>query len=208
MTSPSSPAFGADDDDVVVLVDPRDNVVGVAPKLDVHRQGQLHRAVSVVLFDDRGHLLLQQRAATKYHSGGLWSNTCCGHPRPGESVRDAANRRLRDELGITGCELVTACEFTYRADLGDGFVEHELDHVVIGRWRGEVVPNPAEVADTRWVERGRLLQSLAKTPRLYSAWTLDVVVWACWHMWRLDPEGPPTDHGGGAFRVDRARYTG
>lgn len=207
MTSPSF-AFSADDDDVVVLVDPRDHVVGVAPKLDAHREGRLHRAVSIVLFDECGRLLLQRRARTKYHSRGLWSNTCCGHPRPGESVRDAANRRLREELGIADCDLVAVAEFMYRADLGDGLVEHELDHVLIGRWNGEMAPNPAEVADTRWEERERLLHWLSIVPARYTVWTLDVVVRACCHDWRLGPESARTGRRNGPFRVDQAPYTG
>jgi isopentenyldiphosphate isomerase len=123
-------------------------------------------------------------------------------------VRDAANRRLRDELGITACELVAAGEFMYRAELGDGLVEHELDHVLIGRWSGNVAPNPAEVADVRWVGRGHLLRSMAKSPERYSVWALDVVFRACSYRWRLDPERPRTERGDDPFRVDRARFTG
>jgi isopentenyl-diphosphate delta-isomerase len=201
-------SFVPDRDEVVVLVDARDNAVGVAPKLDAHRNGRLHRAVSVVLFDDRSRLLLQRRAETKYHSGGLWSNTCCGHPRPGESIRDAAMRRLSDELGITGCDLNEVSVFVYRADLGGGLAEYELDHVVIGRWNGVATPNPTEVMETRWVEREQLLRALATTPGQYTAWTPDVVFRACWHEWQLPPGDSWVERPCGAPHVDRTRYSG
>ena len=164
-----------DDEDVVVLVDDRDAVVGVAPKLSAHREGRLHRAVSVVLFDDDGRLLLQRRADGKYHSGGLWSNTCCGHPRPGESVPAAAHRRLSAELGITGCELTPVSWFVYRAALADGLVEHELDHVLVGRWNGATAPNPAEVSDTRWADRDSILEELTADPTRFTVWMRAVV---------------------------------
>src|SRR5688572_21546784 len=166
-------------DDVVVLVDQAGTAVGVAPKIEVHRNGRLHRAVSVVLFDESGRLLLQRRAATKYHSGGLWSNTCCGHPRPGESVKDAAGRRPRGELGITGCELTEVSRFVYLANVGSDLVEHELDHVLIGRWTGATSPDPAEVSETRWVERDMMFAELAGAPGRFTAWMRDVVDRAC-----------------------------
>lgn len=162
-------------DDVVVLVDAGDAVVGVAPKLAAHRDGRLHRAVSVVLFDDRGRLLLQRRALGKYHSGGLWSNTCCGHPRPGESVTDAARRRLGDELGIDAGGLIRVSDFVYYAELDDGLVEHELDHVVIGDWNGAITPDPSEVAGIRWIDWDVLLGELSAWPATYTRWTSSVV---------------------------------
>jgi isopentenyl-diphosphate delta-isomerase len=173
---------GDPDDDVVVLVDARDLAVGVAPKLEAHRTGQLHRAVSVLLFDDAGRVLLQRRAAAKYHSAGLWSNTCCGHPRPGESVASAGGRRLRDELGIMGCRLTSVAAFQYRAELGNGLVEHEVDHVLIGHWNGSASPDPREVMETRWVERGLLLADLTLTPDRYTTWVRDVVHHAWAHV--------------------------
>ena len=168
-------------DDVVVLVDMGDAVLGVAPKLEAHREGRLHRAVSVVLFDDDGRLLLQRRAAEKYHSGGLWSNTCCGHPRPGESVEDAARRRLRDELGIDVNDIRRVDQFVYCADLDGGLVEHELDHVVVGSWNGSVEPDPSEVSETRWVELHQLLADLVNAPGRYTAWLRKVIFHACRH---------------------------
>lgn len=162
-------------DDVVVLVDERDRTLGFAPKLDVHRDGRLHRAVSVVLFDGQGRVMLQRRAEAKYHSGGLWSNSCCGHPRPGESVEDAAGRRLNDELGVAGCEVTRVGELAYYAELGDGLIEHELDHIVVGHWAGAVTPNPLEVSEIRWVEPRSVLADLAELPGEYTAWAAAVI---------------------------------
>jgi isopentenyl-diphosphate delta-isomerase len=184
-------------DDEVVLVDRRDKVVGVGPKFEVHRRGQLHRAVSVVLFDDQGRLLLQRRAAAKYHSAGLWSNTCCGHPRPGESVGDAARRRLMDEMGIEGCGLTRVTEFLYFAELDGGLVEYELDHVLIGRWNGPTNPDPGEVAETRWIDRDLLFEELVQDPDRYTAWIGRVVGHACRHEGMV-----------GVLRVDAARRYG
>lgn len=138
--------------------------------MDVHRDGRLHRAVSVVLFDDAGNVLLQRRASSKYHSGGLWSNTCCGHPRPSESVIDAAHRRLREEMGIVGCTLQDIGSFIYRAALHDGLVEHELDHVVIGQWKGNPQPDAREVSAWRWIPLERLTSELSANDRWYTAW--------------------------------------
>jgi len=166
--------------DLVVLVDGRDTAVGVAPKLDVHRDGRLHRAVSVLLFDDAGRVLLQRRAEGKYHSAGLWSNTCCGHPRPDEPVIDAARRRLRAEMGIdvAAADVELAATFVYRAELAGGLVEHELDHLVVGRWTGEPMPDGREVAEWRWVARDALERDLAATPQRYTAWLPYVLEYA------------------------------
>lgn len=172
---PESVLPGGRDEDFVVLVDDHDVVVGTAPKLAAHRDGHLHRAVSVVLFDDHGRVLLQRRADGKYHSGGLWSNTCCGHPRPGESVHDAAQRRLGAELGVAGCELTAVSWFVYRASLDDGLVEHELDHVLVGRWNGSTLPDPTEVSETRWVDPDAVLRELAAAPGRFTVWMREVV---------------------------------
>jgi isopentenyl-diphosphate delta-isomerase len=174
------------DDDVVVLVDRTNSVLGVAPKLDAHRDGRLHRAVSVVLFDREGRVLLQQRATGKYHSGGLWSNTCCGHPRPDETATAAAHRRLNHELGIENCALTPVSEFVYYADVDGGLVEHELDQVLIGCWTGQPKPDPHEVSATRWVEPEVLFADLAVRPRDYTAWTRQVVSHACSHRKALE----------------------
>jgi isopentenyl-diphosphate delta-isomerase len=187
VTSYGYPPVG--DDDVVVLVDATDASIGVAPKLDVHRDGRLHRAVSVVLFDGHGRVMLQRRAEAKYHSGGLWSNSCCGHPRPGESVEHAAGRRLNDELGVEGCEVTRVGELSYFADLGNGLVEHELDHIVVGQWGGAVTPNPLEVAEVRWVEPAALFAHLAEAPAAYTAWAGPVIAQA---LRRIDVDSVST----------------
>ncbi|HNK86555.1 MAG TPA: isopentenyl-diphosphate Delta-isomerase, partial [Flavobacteriales bacterium] len=115
----------------VTLVNERDEVIGRMEKLEAHRVGALHRAFSIFIFNREGRLLLQQRADGKYHSPGLWTNSCCGHPRPGEPTMKAAQRRLHEELGIR-CELTEEFTFSYRAEFGNGLIEHELDHVFFG----------------------------------------------------------------------------
>lgn len=158
------------DEDDVILVDAEDRPLGRAPKLDVHRDGRLHRAVSVVVQDRRGRVLIQRRSTAKYHSPGLWSNTCCGHPRPGEDIVAAACRRLRAELGIEVAALRPIASFIYHADLGGGLVEHELDHVLVGMWNGEPVPDAQEVGDWRWEDLRALRQDVAAAPEKYTAW--------------------------------------
>ena len=157
-------------DELVVLVDPRDTPIGVAPKLAAHRDGLLHRAVSVLLFDGAERVLLQRRAAGKYHSALLWSNTCCGHPRPNESPHAAACRRLREEMGIARCRLEFAGRFVYRADGLDALVEFEVDHVYVGRWSGTPRPDPQEVASWRWCTLDELVNDLATSPSSHTVW--------------------------------------
>lgn len=152
----------------VILVDEHDAPVGEAEKLEAHRMGVLHRAFSVFVQDGAGQVLLQRRATSKYHSGGLWSNTCCGHPRPGEDTRAAALRRLREEMGLA-CLLKPAGTFIYRASLGD-LVEHEYDHVFAGVFPGSPQPDPAEVAEWRWVSLDELERELATYPERYTVW--------------------------------------
>jgi len=153
----------------VVLVDEQDRETGTEEKLAAHRRGLLHRAFSVFVFDMRGNLLLQRRADGKYHSAGLWSNTCCGHPRPGEDVLAAAHRRLAEEMGFD-CPLTHRFSFTYRADLDQGLVEHEFDHVFDGRYPDPPEPDPTEVGEWRRAPVPALLADLVKNPGRYSAW--------------------------------------
>ncbi|HWP38762.1 MAG TPA: isopentenyl-diphosphate Delta-isomerase [Gemmatimonadales bacterium] len=155
--------------DMVVLVDADDHEVGSAEKLAVHREGRLHRAFSVFLHDGQGRLLLQRRASHKYHSGGLWSNTCCGHPRPGEATNEAARRRLREEMGVD-TDLEPVISFVYREEVGQGLVEHELDHVFVGRIEGAPQPNPEEVSEWRWVKVEDLRADLGEHPDRYTVW--------------------------------------
>ena len=158
-----------DTKEFVVLVDENDNEIGLAPKLNAHRTGELHRAFSVMLIDSRNRLLLQRRAFAKYHSGGRWANTCCGHPRDGESVVDAARRRLTEEMGIV-CELTPAGSFIYRANVGSGLIEHELDHLLIGRFDGDPIPTHSEVVEWRWSSLDDVKRDLTEHPDVYAAW--------------------------------------
>lgn len=153
----------------VILVDPHDGELGTAEKLTAHAQAKLHRAFSVFIFDSAGRLLLQQRAFDKYHSGGLWSNTCCGHPRPGEQTIGAAHRRLAEEMGFE-CSLEVAFAFVYQTEVGNGLVEHEYDHVLHGHYDGEPKPNPAEAAGWRWAEIAEIRQDVRTRPGRYTVW--------------------------------------
>lgn len=155
--------------DHVVLVDSGDRAIGVADKIFAHRQALLHRAFSVFVFDGRGRLILQRRAPSKYHSGGLWSNTVCSHPRQGEPAARAAARRLEEEMGFA-CALEPVFSFTYRVDLGEGLHEHEYDHVFMGRFDGEPCPDPAEADAWRAATAGQIRHELATTPRQFTYW--------------------------------------
>ena len=153
----------------VILVDEAGREIGSEAKLTAHRLGRLHRAFSVFVFDSGGRLMLQRRATGKYHSGGLWSNTCCGHPRPGEETCAAAARRLREEMGFE-CLLEPAGEFIYWAELGDELIEHEYDHVFIGWLDGTPEPDPDEVAEWRFASLGQIRREIAVTPDAFTAW--------------------------------------
>ncbi len=154
----------------VILVSEQDESIGTCGKLEAHERGLLHRAVSVFVFDDLGRLLVQQRARGKYHSGGLWSNSACTHPRAGESLEDAVRRAVREELGATLDRLQYAFAFIYRADVGPGLVEHEYDHVFSGRLAGGVAPVPSEVAATAWRSRADLLDAIDREPATFTPW--------------------------------------
>ena len=153
----------------VVLVDEQDNEIGVGEKLITHLQGKLHRAVSIFLFNGQGQMLLQQRAHSKYHSGGLWTNTCCSHPRPNELTLDAAKRRLWEVMGIR-CELTKAFDFIYKAPLDNMITEYEFDHVFIGQFDGKPNPNPEEACDWKWIDPEKLEQDVLKHPQHYTFW--------------------------------------
>jgi isopentenyl-diphosphate delta-isomerase len=155
----------------VILVDEQDHPVGTTGKLAAHeRGGTLHRAFSVFIFNSQGQMLLQQRAATKYHFGTLWTNACCSHPRPGEEVADAARRRLQEEFGFD-LPLRRAFAFVYRAeDLATGLAEHEYDHVFVGRFDGTPLPNPDEIGDWKWIDSAELLRDVDACPQKYTPW--------------------------------------
>lgn len=153
----------------VVLVDENDRETGRMGKLDAHRRGLLHRAISVFVFDGRGCLILQRRAAAKYHSGGQWANTCCSHPRPGESTQDAAHRRLFEELGFD-CGLTYRADIRYQAEVGSGLVENEFVSAYVGRYEGEIAPNPLEVAEWRAVRPEDLAREIEVAPEFFAPW--------------------------------------
>lgn len=155
--------------DRVILVDAQDRPVGAARKLEAHRWGLLHRAFSVIVINSQGQLLLQRRARVKYHSAGLWSNTCCSHPRPGEETLEAARRRLREEMGFD-CPLRPAATLVYWLEVGGGLIEHEYDHVFLGHWAGRPYPDPAEVGAWEWVHPRRLRRAVRRTPERFTAW--------------------------------------
>jgi isopentenyl-diphosphate Delta-isomerase len=158
-----------DDAEQVILVDAHDRETGHAAKLAAHRQGLLHRAISVSVVDGQGRLLLQRRAREKYHSGGLWTNACCTHPRPGETTDDAAERRLAEELGVV-CPLHWVLRTQYRAQVGVELVEHEVVHLYHGLYIGEIRPDSKEVEAFVWTSREILLSDLEKRPEDYTYW--------------------------------------
>jgi isopentenyl-diphosphate Delta-isomerase len=153
----------------VVLVDKDDNSIGTMEKLEAHRKGILHRAFSILLFNSKGELLLQKRATSKYHSGGLWTNTCCSHPLPDEPMEQAARRKLKQEMGID-FQTEFAFKFIYKASLDKGLVEHECDHVFIGAFDGIPIINEEEVEEWKFSEIMSLRTDIQKNPQAYSAW--------------------------------------
>jgi isopentenyl-diphosphate Delta-isomerase len=153
----------------VVLVDEDDNPTGTMEKMEAHEKGLLHRAFSVFIFNNNGDMLLQQRAFSKYHSGGLWTNTCCSHPREGEATIEAAHRRLQEEMGFD-CEIKKAFDFIYKKELDKGLTEHELDHVFIGEFEGEFRFNPEEVNAVAYVPVQEVLDEVVRNPQKYTEW--------------------------------------
>lgn len=153
----------------VILVDTDDRPLGTERKIEAHVDGRLHRAFSVLIHDGNGRMLLQQRAPGKYHSGGLWTNACCGHPRPGEETIDAARRRLTEEMGID-CPLVPQHSLLYRANVGNDLIEHEVVHLFVGRWNGDVAADPSEVADHAWQTLDEIKAAAAAAPEHFTAW--------------------------------------
>ena len=156
-------------DEMVILVDPQDREIGIEEKIKAHRDGKLHRAFSVFVFNEKNEMLLQQRAWHKYHSGGLWTNACCSHPRPGETLEQAAARRLQEEMGFS-CPLHRAFQFIYKAELDGGLIEHELDHVFIGTYNGTIQPNVNEVAAFRWHPVQTIENDLKQSLEKYTVW--------------------------------------
>lgn len=153
----------------VILVDAENRETGVAGKMDAHRRGLMHRAISVMVWDARGRFLMQKRAVGKYHSGGLWSNACCSHPRPNEDALAAASRRLHEEMGFS-CPLSPLGTIAYRADVGSSLIENELVHVFRGVYDGPIRPNPEECDGYAWITASDVRAALEVAPQRYTVW--------------------------------------
>lgn len=157
----------------VILVDLEDNPIGKMEKLEAHQKGELHRAFSVFLFNDKNELLLQKRASDKYHSSNLWTNTCCSHPAPGEHLTSFAQERLKEEMGIT-TSLRPLFSFIYKTELENGLIEHELDHVLIGKFNSTPLPNPTEVSDWKYASQKEIIQKIEENPEQFTYWFKEI----------------------------------
>ncbi len=152
----------------IILVDEEDNKIGTGEKMKVHQQGKLHRSFSIFIFNSQGELLLQKRASTKYHSAGLWSNTCCSHPRPNKNLIQEVKRRLKEEMGID-CALKEIFSFVYRTDFGN-LIEYEFDHVFVGKFDGSPKINKREAEDWQWINPRDLKKDIKQHPENYAYW--------------------------------------
>jgi len=157
------------EEELVILVNKKDEQIGLMPKLEAHEKAQLHRAFSVFIFNNKGELLLQQRALNKYHSPGLWTNTCCSHQRDGETNLAAGKRRLQEEMGIA-CDLKELFWFIYKAPFDNGLTEHELDHVMIGNYNKNPIINTDEVANYDWKSIDFITNDMLTNPNRYTVW--------------------------------------
>ncbi|MCR9183284.1 MAG: isopentenyl-diphosphate Delta-isomerase [Flavobacteriaceae bacterium] len=156
-------------EEMVILVNERDEKIGLMAKQEAHEKAQLHRAFSVFIFNNNKELMLQQRALDKYHSPGLWTNTCCSHQRDGESNIEAGKRRLQEEMGFV-TELKETISFIYKAPFDNGLTEHEFDHILTGHFSGMPNPNPAEVANWKWMTIPDIKKDIVLNPQSYTAW--------------------------------------
>ncbi|UAB80161.1 isopentenyl-diphosphate Delta-isomerase [Marixanthomonas sp. SCSIO 43207] len=153
----------------VVLVNEKDEKIGLMPKMEAHEKALLHRAFSVFVFNDKNELMLQQRALHKYHTPGLWTNTCCSHQRDGESNIDAGKRRLQEEMGFT-TDLKETISFIYKAPFDNGLTEHEFDHILVGKYNEEPNINPDEVAAWKWMTLEDVKKDIKNNPAIYTEW--------------------------------------
>ncbi|PKM59900.1 MAG: isopentenyl-diphosphate delta-isomerase [Firmicutes bacterium HGW-Firmicutes-4] len=153
----------------IIVVDNFDKEIGFIEKMEAHRKGILHRAFSILVVNSNNQLLLQKRSVKKYHSPGLWSNTCCSHPKYGEDLQHAIHRRLQEEMGFI-CELKELFSFVYKVELENNFFENEYDHVFIGRYDGEIAVNQDEVDDFKWIEINEVKTDIVDNPGLYTYW--------------------------------------
>ena len=160
--------------EIINIVDKLGNRIGTIEKLAAHEQGILHEALSTFIFNSKGELLLQKRAQGKYHSGGLWTNTCCSHARSGEDVLQAATRRLNEEMGIQ-CLLREVFTFTYQTNFPNGLIEHEFDHVFIGHYDGEIKLDPNEAEDYKWVAETELIAAVKNRPEEFTYWLKEIL---------------------------------
>lgn len=156
-------------EELVILVDEQDNEIGVMPKMEAHEKAVLHRAFSVFVLNDQNEVMLQQRALHKYHSPGLWTNTCCSHQRQGETNIEAGTRRLQEEMGFV-VPLKETVSFIYKAPFDNGLTEHELDHVMLGYSNEDPVINPDEVASWKWMPIAGVKKDIEIHPEIYTAW--------------------------------------
>jgi isopentenyl-diphosphate Delta-isomerase len=157
------------DRNILILVDETDTQIGTCEKIKAHQEARLHRAFSVLVYNQQGQMLLQKRAVGKYHAGGLWTNACCGHPLVGEEVEAAAHRRLQEEMGFD-CVLKKDTSFIYKVPAGNGLTEHEFLHVFSGTYKGPIVLNPEEASDYRWVSIQALQEEIKKQPEQFTPW--------------------------------------
>ncbi len=153
----------------VILVDEQDREIGTMEKLEAHQKGLLHRAFSILIFNSKGELMLQQRATHKYHSGGLWTNTCCSHPSPGETAIEAGKRKLLQEMGFD-CHLTYSHKFIYNVELDNNLIEHEWDHVLIGYYNNPPQINTAEAMNWKFITLDALQKDVAENPQHYTQW--------------------------------------
>ncbi len=157
------------EEEKVILVNEQDEQIGLMPKMEAHEKAVLHRAFSVFIFNDKNELMLQQRALTKYHSPGLWTNTCCSHQRDGEGNIEAGKRRLKEEMGFV-VDLKESISFMYKAPFDNGLTEHEYDHVLLGNFNGSPKINTDEVADWKWMPLEEIKADITLNPENYTAW--------------------------------------
>lgn len=153
----------------VILVDETGKAIGLMPKMEAHEKALLHRAFSVFVFNENNELMLQKRAAHKYHSPSLWTNTCCSHQRDGEENVEAGKRRLQEEMGFV-TDLTEVTSFTYKAPFDNGLTEHEFDHILVGKFNDEPKVNPDEVEDWKWMSLEAVKIDMERNPRIYTAW--------------------------------------
>ena len=157
------------EEEKVILVNEKDEQIGLMPKMEAHEKALLHRAFSVFVFNDKNELMIQQRALGKYHSPGLWTNTCCSHQREGESNIEAGKRRLQEEMGFT-TNLKDTISFIYKAPFDNGLTEHEFDHILVGNYNDEPHLNPEEANDYKWMTLEDLEKDMKEHPELYTEW--------------------------------------